>query len=61
MLQDSTNYFKYIEELNYRIEKLTVIALSPSTPTEQNLTARIRLHQLQEVLKLASGDIIELK
>jgi hypothetical protein len=61
MLKDSRNYYTFIQELEDRIKKLTAIALNPSTPNEQSLTVRIRIHQLQEVLKLASGDIIELK
>jgi hypothetical protein len=61
MLKDSRNYFTFTQELEDRISKLTVIALNPSTPNELSLNVRIRLHQLQEVLKLASGDIIELK
>lgn len=61
MIRDSRNFFQFTTALENRIAKLTVVALNPSTPQEQTQSARVRLHQLQEVLSLANGETAELK
>lgn len=60
MLHASSNFHQFVEVVETKIQNLTETAMNPLTPAEKCLHARIRVKQLKEILKFASGELEEL-
>ena len=56
MLTDSRHYIVFREAVEAKIRQLTESAMNPKTPESDTLTLKIRVNELQGLLRFTRGD-----